>query len=125
MGYQTDFEGRINLSRELTDSEARVIRDFAEERHGGNIGGYTTRVQGYWCNWEPTKDLTGIEWNGAEKFYDADEWMALIVEDFIAPWGIVANGVINAQGEEGGDVWRIVVRDNVVTRENAMISWPS
>lgn len=121
MGYTTDFDGRINLSRELTDAEAKAIYDFSEERHGGNVGGFTTRVQGYWCNWAPTDDRLGIEWNGAEKFYDADEWMQLVLDEFITPAGIVANGTIKAQGEDYNDRWLLVVTDNVVTTKKGRV----
>lgn len=121
MGYTTSFSGQIDLSRELTEAEAQAIIDFSDERHGGDFGGFTTPVQGYWCNWVPTRDRLGIVWSGAEKFYNADEWMQLVIDRFIAPAGITADGVINAEGERSGNVWRLKVVDNVVTRGNGRI----
>lgn len=117
MGYTTDFEGRINLSRELTMSEAQAILDFSETRHD------PTQMPGYNCDWEPTRDGYGIQWNGIEKFYDADAWMQVVLDRFITPLGIAANGVINAQGEDPSDVWRLKVTDNKVTVVKAKIVW--
>lgn len=104
---------------------------------------------GLWCKWVPagggedgdwTPEAhndhgfgTAIYWSGAEKFYDAPEWMAYLIEHFLQPGGHAqgkdgfkhftfdhkVNGVIEAQGEDPSDVWRLVVKDNVVTVEAA------
>ena len=95
---------------------------------------------GLWCKWEPTDDGSRIQWNHAEKFYFGEEWMAYLVTTFLMPgaklaeelksrvegryyapefahftFDHVVNGVIDAQGEEYEDLWRLVVTDNVVT----------
>lgn len=80
-----------------------------------------------WCQWEPTDDGTAIMWDGGEKFHDADKWMQYLIENFIGneptaktflPFfgGHACNGEICATGEEAGDNWKIVVKDNVVSR---------
>lgn len=120
MGYTTTFTGRIDLSRELTAREAQAIRDFAEERHGGDTR-HDPQFPGFWCQWVPTKDGTGIVWDGGEKFYDAFEWMRIVIDRFIAPAGIVANGEVLAQGENPSDVWQLRVTDNKVTRINGRV----
>jgi hypothetical protein len=85
---------------------------------------------GLWCHWVPTDEGDGIVWDEGEKFYSADEWMEYIIEHFLdqEPFakevdpdefsflqGHVLNGEIEAQGEEASDVWKLVVKDNVVT----------
>jgi hypothetical protein len=96
------------------------IRDFNSPPDG---------QPGLWCKWEPTADGAAIEWNGQEKFYDAPEWMAYLVDHFLRPgahaqgepgfaeftFDHVLNGVIDAQGEEPSDTWRLTVRDNTVS----------
>lgn len=119
MGYTTDFTGRIELDRELSDSEAQAIRDYAEERHTPNVDG----APSYYCQWEPSKDGRGIEWDGGEKFYSSPEWMQLVLDKFITPLGIKANGYIDAHGEDNGDIWRLFVTDNVVTTKRPTLSW--
>lgn len=95
---------------------------------------------GLWCKWEPADDGTAIAWNGAEKFYDAEKWMAYLILAFLKPdawlaselkapredryyapefehftFDHVLNGVIDAQGEEEDDIWQLAVTDNIVT----------
>lgn len=79
-----------------------------------------------WCRWVPTEDGTEIVWDERGKFYDADDWMIYIIEHFLKSgalatgkvWvikgGHVCNGEIEAEGEDRDDVWKIVVKDNVV-----------
>lgn len=76
---------------------------------------------GLWCQWVPTRYLDGIEWDGAEKFSDYVEWLRYLIEHFLAPWGYTLNGTVTWQGEEIGDVGRIVCADNVVTTQEP--SW--
>ncbi|MGF1428652.1 hypothetical protein [Kitasatospora sp. LaBMicrA B282] len=82
-----------------------------------------------WCNWEATDDGAAIEWNGAEKFYNSPEWMTYLIDHFLKPGGAAQgqpgfehftfdhtiNGVIDAEGEEPGDIWQLLVRDNEVS----------
>jgi hypothetical protein len=96
---------------------------------------------GLWCKWEPSDDGTVIRWDGGEKFYDSEEWMRYLIDTFLkpgvtlaaelkSPMGVdgryyapefsyftfdhVVNGVIEAQGEDPGDHWWLVVEGNVV-----------
>ena len=64
-----------------------------------------------WCRWRPTTDRSGIEWDGGEKFYCADDWMRYLIDSILAPAGYLANGEIQATGEE---VWQLIVTDNEV-----------
>lgn len=90
-----------------------------------------------WCNWCATEDGEFIEWSGAEKFYDSPEWMQYIINHFLGQspiakdtnkhfdflQGHTLNGVIDAEGEEQGDVWKLIVTDNQVTVKEATLSW--
>lgn len=80
---------------------------------------------GLWCQWVPTDDGTALEWNGHEKFYNGPEWMQCLIDHFVgsAPaakaelpflQGHVCNGTISAQGEDPGDAWLLIVKDNQV-----------
>jgi hypothetical protein len=70
-----------------------------------------------WCQWIPTEDNMGIEWDGNEKFYCYDEWLAYIIDNFLKPWGITLSGEVEFQGEENDDTGKIIVVDNVVSIE--------
>lgn len=69
---------------------------------------------GLWCQWVPTADGTAITWDGVEKFYNYVEWMVYIIDHFLKPWGYVANGSIDWEGQESGDIGTIYVKDNKV-----------
>lgn len=103
---------------------------------------------GLWCHWRPSSDGTKIAWDGGEKFYFAAEWMEYIIGHFLkqaAPdatrqfnrdaeaagnpfdgftFDHMVNGVIEAQGEEPDDKWRLVVEDNEVRVTRAQVVWP-
>jgi hypothetical protein len=95
----------------------------------------------------PTDDGTAIEWDGGEKFYDSPEWMTYLIDHFLKSgaeaqkqilraerlnarvpeldqfagftFDHVLNGIINAQGEDPDDKWRLVVKDNEVSVQTA------
>lgn len=69
---------------------------------------------GLWCQWVPTEDNNGIVWDGNEKFYEADKWMAYIIS-ILANKGYIANGIIEAQGEDTNDHWYLSVSNNKVS----------
>jgi hypothetical protein len=73
---------------------------------------------GLWCQWVPTEDLSGIEWDGGEKFYESKAWMEYIIDKILAPKGYIANGTIEVQGESLEDHWWLVVKENKVTSRN-------
>lgn len=108
---------------------------------------------GLWCQWIPTSNTQegwiadaaeqagfgqAIVWNGAEKFYYAPEWMEYIINHFLREgahaqgqegfkhfqFNHVLNGVIDAQGEDPEDRWRLVVENNRVRVERAEVTWP-
>ncbi len=166
MGYTTDFEGSVTVEPPLNVHEIAYLRKFAQTRrmartlgpyHVDGLGSFgqgqdadvlnynqpPEEQPGLWCDWEPTEDGTGIEWNGTEKFYNSVEWMRYLIDTFLKPsatvrnaateerhlgwfypaefahftFDHVVNGTIAAQGEDPDDTWRLVVTDNVVTQE--------
>lgn len=164
MGYTTDFDGQINLSRALTADEKIFLKKFSETRrmqrdnaklevpalnqqlglglgaegefyvHGEGFMGqnaadlsivnyncHPSTQPSLWCQWVPSDCGGFIEWDGGEKFYCYVEWMEYIVEKFLAPWGIVANGEIKWFGESLDDIGKIVVSNNVVGVKNGSI----
>lgn len=69
---------------------------------------------GLWCQWVPTDDGTGLEWDGGEKFYEYEAWLGYIVTHFLAPWGCTLNGCVEWEGEEEEDTGAIGVINNVI-----------
>lgn len=159
MGYTTDFNGRFNLDKPLTEEHSAYLKQFSETRrmkrdasetrkrpdpirkavglgvgpegayfvgakgfagqeHSSDIVDYNSPPEGQpglWCQWVPTEDNAGIEWNGMEKFYDYTEWLQYLIHHFLAPAGYVLNGEVEWQGEDPSDIGKIVVKDNEVS----------
>ncbi|MCU0541931.1 MAG: hypothetical protein MUE44_07025 [Oscillatoriaceae cyanobacterium Prado104] len=69
---------------------------------------------GLWCQWIPTDDGGGIQWNGGEKFYYYVEWLQYIINHFIEYWGYALDGEVNWQGETAGDRGMIWVANNQI-----------
>lgn len=93
------------------------LDDFGQE-HDVSIVEYNnppSTQPGLWCQWAPTEDNSGIEWNGAEKFYHYTEWLQYLISNFIKPWGLKLNGTVKWQGEDPSDVGKIVVRNNTIS----------
>lgn len=118
MGYTTEFYGEILVEPKFTDDIIQEINTFSKQDHRNEHS-----LPGYHCNWIIEEDK--IRWNGGEKFYDSEEWMGYLINRWVIPTGRVANGVIECEGEDTTDLWRLVVTDNVVSRVNAVISWPT
>ena len=93
---------------------------------------------GLWCQWVVNEEGDALTWDGGEKFYHATEWMRYIVDHFLGAnplaklnnpehfdflQGHTLEGDIYADGEESGDVWKIEVRDNVVSEKAGAVSY--
>lgn len=149
MGYTTEFAGFVTVHPPLNPTEIAYLDQFSDTRRMNRPAGpYSTTDDSYselghtnfnrppegqpglWCNWEPTRDGTALKWNGVEKFYNADAWMAYLIDHFLQPGGKaqghpgfedftfdhVVNGEIKAQGEDPDDTWTLHVTSNAVTR---------
>lgn len=120
MGYTTEFDGKFKFSKELTMSQYKTLKDFAEQRHGDNLKEHE-ECPSFYCQWVPTDDGKYLEWDGNEKFYSYIEWLEILIEKFFNPWKIKLNGEVTWEGEESGDLGKIVVKNNVVTAKQARI----
>lgn len=69
---------------------------------------------GLWCQWVPNDTGTEIEWDGNEKFYCYVEWIQYIIDKILTPRKYKLNGEVEWQGEDSGDVGKIVIKNNVV-----------
>ena len=153
MGYTTDFEGHVTITPPLNHEEVEYLNKFADTRrmkrtkgpyyvgntgfagqdHEDDILDYNRPEDGQpslWCQWNPSADGTKIEWDGSEKFYSSDVWMAYLIDNFLKPGALastsddpqfdgftfdhVVNGDIYAQGEDSSDMWILSVVDNEV-----------
>lgn len=114
MGYSTKYTGTVMFDRPLDlngDLAQRLDEIFDSARDAG-----LTKPPSTYCDLKFVNRNQGLKWNGAEKTDDLDEWFAYLIKHFFAPNSYVLNGSMLAQGEEVGDLWRLEVKDNVVTK---------
>ncbi|WP_026820024.1 hypothetical protein [Arthrobacter castelli] len=98
---------------------------------------------GIWCHWV-TDDEGNLVWDEMEKTYDHAEWLEWIILHLLGPdsrdyvqahadddprlahftCDHTVNGVVDAQGEEPFDLWRIKVETNDVQTQYAVIVYP-
>lgn len=151
MGYTTDFRGRFKLNKTLDAKTATYLRKFSETRRmkrkldakygvegefyvdGGGCFGQDREPSitdynsppktqpGLWCQWVPSDDGEGVEWNGAEKFYEYVAWLEYLIKNFLAPKGYVLNGKVQYRGEDFEDIGTIVVKSNVVEQRHGKL----
>ena len=110
MGYTTEFEGRFNLNKPLTDGLTAELVAFSKQRHGGNTDHFPG-MPGFWCDWAPTEDGRGIEWNGSEKFYSYTAWLQYLIDNFLTPAGYSLTGSVKWRGEGFDDLGTLSVVD--------------
>ena len=109
MGYTTNFDGRLKLSKKLTDKELiDYHNNWLEPRHTIHDDEYTTGREdapSHWLKWNIYEEEGDhyLEWTGGEKFYNYYDWLQLIVEKFLEPKKIYLQGKITYSGEETDD----------------------
>lgn len=116
MGYNTDFEGTIDLFPSLSSEQTTQLSRFCRQRHHqpDNQNREADYAPSLHCDWET--DGMSIYWNGSEKSYAMFEWLQELDRRFFKPWGVVLEGEIVAQGERIGDVWAIRADDKGIRK---------
>lgn len=121
MGYSTSFTGELTFVKELKASELAELNKFLGEDCRDHPEWDATNLT--YIDLELNKDFTGLKWNGAEKTYDLVEKVNLVIDQMkkVCPnFGL--EGELLAQGEEVGDVWRLVTQNNVAVEKKIDLS---
>ena len=114
LGYGVDGEYFVDGEGDFGQGDEDNIVNYNEP---------PTTQPGLWCQWVPTREGRGIEWNGSEKFYNYVEWLQYIINRFLAPWGYTLTGEVNWEGEDNSDMGKIIVKDNKITTKVATITY--
>jgi hypothetical protein len=109
MGYNTDFDGALNIEPPMCDEHRRFINDNAKSMKYPDL---PDCPQAY-LQWVISDDGKHLEWDGNEKFYEYEEWLDYLLREYLTPWGYKVNGEISWRGAEDDDRGTIYVKDNV------------
>ena len=116
MGYDTEYEGVLNFTKELTVEELRYLKsilgeDFREHpewKESARVGTYLTYI-----DLVLTENWDGIKWdNRAEKTHDMIDAIALIkrlMEKKFDDKPFVLEGKFLCQGEDIEDRWFLMI----------------
>lgn len=113
MGYSTDIEGKLKFKHDITIPEIKLINAISGNLPSDlsdmvNPDGAKSYVQ-----WELTKDMDGLVWDGNEKFYDIVETMNLIIATLRrANPAFALEGELLCQGEELKDRWLLKLNED-------------
>lgn len=72
----------------------RFYREYADDKSVIESNLEPEAMPGLWCQWRPTKDRCGLEWDFGEKFYGWTAWLNFIIEHFLTPWGYAISGSV-------------------------------
>lgn len=95
-----------------------------------------------WCHWVCDED-DKLVWDEEEKTYGHDSWIIWLIEHLFSAQARgfvnahlsedqrlahftcdhVINGEVNAEGEDSGDLWRILVKNNDVEVQQGRVSY--
>jgi len=145
MGYTTEFRGEFKFNKPLDAETKDFLEKLASTRRMkrnlppeyGVEGEFFVEGKGYagqdrddsildynrppstqpglWCQWTPTLDGKGLEWDGGEKFYHYIDWIEYIIKKILEPRGYSLTGDVEWRGEDWSDTGTISIRENNVT----------
>lgn len=122
MGYTTEFDGKISITPPLTPKQVAEVNAFCSKEFRSPDGFGTLRpYPSVHCDWWVSTDGSSIGWSGNEKSYSMEKWLPILIRKFFT--GHKLNGELHATGEESGDLWTLVCKDNVVSTRAAKVEW--
>ena len=110
MGYSTEFTGELKFTTELTGKQLAKVKSFlgGDSREHPEWGGADLT----YIDLELNDDFTGLKWDGAEKTYDLEKKVNLLIKNVkkdYPEFGLT--GQLLAQGEDVSDRW-VLAMDN-------------
>lgn len=121
MGYTTTFTGSLKFTSEPTAKQLAKLDSMLGEDCRRHPEWETARGL-YHVDLEITDDYMGIQWNGAEKTYDLDAIVNVILHEMrkeFPDFGLT--GYLMAQGEDVDDRWQLVIEDGIAKRVKVQI----
>lgn len=113
MGYTTKFKGTLKFKELLTPKHILTLNAIlGEDCHDHPLWNAGKNVN--YIDLRLTNDLSGLEWNSAEKSHNMAGQINTVIKLMeSAEVPIALEGGFLAQGEEVGDVYKIVMENNI------------
>jgi|CXWK01.1.fsa_nt_gi hypothetical protein len=111
MGYTTEFRGELRFAKEPTASQLAAVKAMCGEDCRDHPEWDAPGL--YYIDLELTDDFTGIKWNGAEKTYDLDKLVNVVLVEMRKKWpNFGLTGTLAAQGEDVEDRWALTIGED-------------
>jgi len=123
MGYTTRFTGELKFTHEISVPQLKKLQSmFGEDCRDHPDWGDSQGL--YYVDFEMTKDYTGLQHSGAEKSYDAERQVNVILLEMRKEWPEFGlSGQLLAQGEDMEDRWALVIEaDGMAHRRKIAIT---
>lgn len=111
MGYTTKFTGTLRFPENMTIDCLQQVSGLMGCEAPDDTSGWR------YMQFRINKSLTGIEWDGSEKFYGAVEavnWLTQKIREQYHDFRLA--GELLAQGEYQDDIWKLAVVDGVAKK---------
>jgi hypothetical protein len=133
---EIEFLRGFNGTRHCGDrSPLDVVQHPADNDPTGDVDSYNRThagMPGLWCPWTCCGTGCCLHWDGVEKPYAPQEWLRYLIDTFLRPGAAlsddrdaqrlgltfdhVLDGMLVGQRRETGELFALVVRENVVRR---------
>ena len=116
MGYSTEFKGELKFTGEPTVKQLAKLKTILGQDARDHKGWMANKYCSY-IDLELLEDFSGIKWNGAEKTYEMDECVNIVLREMrkdFPDFGLT--GTLLAQGEEIDDRWALTIEDGIVKK---------
>lgn len=111
MGYSTNFQGELRFTSEPTASQLAELKAMCDEDCREHPEWETTGLS--YIDLELTDDFSGLRWNGAEKTYNLDKIVNVVICEMRKKWpNFGLNGTMLAQGECIEDRWALTIGED-------------
>lgn len=122
MGYTTQFSGNLKFAKEATSSQlaalSKIFGQDCREHPAWQAQGLT------YVDLQLTEEFDGICWNGAEKTYEMERLVNVVIRLMREQWpdfGLI--GELKAQGEDFDDRWLLKIGlDGFATKVKAALT---
>jgi len=111
MGYTTKFEGTLTFTTEATASQLAALNammgEDCRDHKEWNAPDLT------YIDLELAPDFSGLTWSGAEKTYDLEKLVNVVIRVMRERWPEFGlTGSMMAQGEDCDDRWMLVIGED-------------
>ncbi|MFA7333377.1 MAG: hypothetical protein WC130_03690 [Kiritimatiellia bacterium] len=122
MGYNTEFKGVLEFTCPMDADRLAYLNGMLGDNPDDMPAYKKFGLQLSYIQYELTKDFKGIQYDGNEKFYFAENACNYIIKNMQAKYpDFGLSGYLDAQGEDMEDRWRLVIVDGVAVREDMTI----